>query len=83
MNDQHPGNQSSGSDSESQGTSSTDVSFEQASQEKQPGIVKEFLEFLVESKAWWLTPIIIVLLLVTILILMTSSVAAPFIYPIF
>jgi hypothetical protein len=59
------------------------VSFEEAADEKQPGIIVEFLEFLVESKAWWLTPIIVVLLLVGLLIVLSSSVVAPFIYPIF
>lgn len=59
------------------------VSFEQASYEEQPGLVAEFLEFLVESKAWWLTPIIVVLLLVGLLIVLSGSVIAPFIYPIF
>ncbi|MDA0285626.1 MAG: DUF5989 family protein [Planctomycetota bacterium] len=59
------------------------VSFAQASQEEQPGLVREFVEFLVESKAWWLTPIIIVLLLVGLLVVLSGSVVAPFIYPIF
>ncbi|MDA0589748.1 MAG: DUF5989 family protein [Planctomycetota bacterium] len=69
------------SDEKTETTSS--VSFEEAAEEKQPGIVVEFLEFLVESKAWWLTPIIVVLLLVGLLIALSSSVVAPFIYPIF
>ena len=59
------------------------VSFAQAAEEEQPGLVREFLEFLVESKAWWLTPIIIVLLLVGLLVMLSGSVVAPFIYPIF
>lgn len=63
--------------------SSPATSFEQAAHEEQPGIVAEFLEFLVESKAWWLTPIIVVLLLVGLLIVLSSSAIAPFIYPIF
>ena len=59
------------------------VSFAQAAEEEQPGLVREFIEFLVESKAWWLTPIIIVLLLVGLLVVLSGSVVAPFIYPIF
>jgi hypothetical protein len=59
------------------------VSFTQAAQEAQPGLLREFLEFLIESKAWWLTPIIIVLLLVGLLVVLSGSVVAPFIYPIF
>lgn len=57
--------------------------FEQAAEEHQPGLVAEFIDFLKESKAWWLTPIVIVLALVGVLVLLSSSVVAPFIYPIF
>ena len=59
------------------------VSFAQAAQEKQPGLVREFVDFLLESKAWWLTPIILVLLGAGVLAYLSTSVAAPFIYPIF
>ena len=59
------------------------VSFAQAAEEEQPGLLREFVEFLVESKAWWLTPIIIVLLLVGLLVVLSGTAAAPFIYPIF
>ena len=59
------------------------VSFQQAADESQPGLVAEFLEFLVESKKWWLIPIVVVLLLVGLLVFLSSSVAAPFIYPLF
>lgn len=59
------------------------VSFAQAAEEEQPGLLREFVEFLFESKAWWLTPIIIVLLLVGLLVVLSGSVVAPFIYPIF
>ncbi len=59
------------------------VSFAQAAEEEQPGLLREFVEFLVESKAWWLTPIIIVLLLVGLLVVLSGSAVAPFIYPIF
>lgn len=67
----------------SEQTENASVSFEQAAYEEQPGLIAEFLEFLVESKAWWLTPIIVVLLLVGLLIVLSGSVIAPFIYPIF
>ena len=43
----------------------------------------EFGEFLMESKKWWLIPILVVLLLVGVLVFLSSSVVAPFIYPIF
>ena len=59
------------------------VSFQQAAEEAQPGFFVEFLEFLTESKSWWLTPIIVVLLIVGVLVFLGSSVFAPFIYPLF
>lgn len=47
-------------------------------------ILVELLQFLVERKAWWLTPIVVVLLLVGVLIFVgQSSAVAPFIYPLF
>ena len=48
-----------------------------------PGLVAEFLDFLLHNKKWWLTPIIIVLLLLGILMVFGGSVAAPFLYPFF
>jgi len=57
--------------------------FAAAAQEEQPGIISEFVEFLRESKAWWLTPIIIVLLLLGVLLWFAGSAVAPFIYTIF
>ncbi len=47
-------------------------------------IVKEFWDFLMINKKWWLAPIIIILLLFGLLIFLTSSpVAVPFIYALF
>ncbi|MDG2468147.1 MAG: DUF5989 family protein [Pirellulaceae bacterium] len=55
-------------------------SFEQLSEHRDEGIVREFFDFLKTNKKWWLTPIILVLLLVGALIVVTSSGAAPFLY---
>ena len=49
----------------------------------EPGIITEFLQFLSENKRWWLIPILVVLALVGILVFLSSSVVAPFIYPLF
>ena len=59
------------------------VSFAEAAQEEQPGLLREFFDFLKESKAWWLTPIVVVLLLVGVLIFLSGTAAAPFIYTLF
>jgi hypothetical protein len=57
--------------------------FEREARAPQQGIVREFLDFLMHNKKWWLTPIILVLLLVTVLIVLSGSAAAPFIYTLF
>jgi hypothetical protein len=57
--------------------------FVREAKEPQQGIVREFLDFLLHNKKWWLTPIILVLLLVTVLIVLSGSAAAPFIYTLF
>lgn len=57
--------------------------FERQASEADLGLIAEFIDFLKHSKKWWLTPIILVLLLIGAFLLITSSVAAPFIYPFF
>ena len=57
--------------------------FAQAAGEQQMGIVREFWDFLLHNKKWWITPIVIVLLLVGLLVALSSSAMAPFIYTIF
>ena len=48
---------------------------------KQPGVLAEFVEFLLHEKKWWLAPIVIALLLLGVLVFLASTPAAPFIYP--
>lgn len=46
--------------------------------------MKEFGQFLLSRKKWWLTPIILILLLLGSLIVLTEgSALAPFIYTLF
>ncbi len=56
------------------------TTFEQLAVSDNVGIVREFIDFLINNKKWWLTPIILVLLLVGVMIALTSSGAAPFLY---
>jgi hypothetical protein len=58
-------------------------SFEQQADERAPGIVREFWDFLRFNKKWWLTPIVVIMLLFGALILMSGTAAAPFIYTLF
>lgn len=47
-------------------------------------IVGEFVQFLIEQKLWWMTPIVIVFVLLGVFIALTqSSAVAPFIYALF
>ncbi len=48
---------------------------------RKQGLVRDFLDFLVHEKAWWLTPIILVILaMVGFIIFAESSPVLPFIY---
>lgn len=58
-------------------------SFDQLSEQAQPGIVAEFVDFLKHNKKWWLLPILLVMAFVGILVALGSSGAAPFIYTLF
>ena len=56
--------------------------FAAQADQAQPGLLAEFLDFLIHNKKWWLTPIIVVLLLVGLLVVLSGTAAAPFIYTI-
>lgn len=57
--------------------------FERQADQAQIGLAGEFLHFLVNSKKWWLTPILLVLVLLGLFTILGSSGAAPFIYTLF
>ncbi len=57
--------------------------FENAAQQKQQGIVAEFVAFLKQNKKFWLLPLIIVMLLLAGLLFLSGTAAAPFIYTLF
>ncbi len=56
---------------------------DQAAVTSRPGLVREFWDFLKDSKKWWLTPILVCLLLFGALVLLGGTAAAPFIYTLF
>ena len=70
-------------DVEPRETPTESADFARAADQAQAGLLREFWDFLKESKKWWLTPIILVLLLVAVLVLLGGSSAAPFIYTLF
>jgi hypothetical protein len=57
--------------------------FRELAEKRSGGIVREFWDFLVENKAWWLAPIVVVLLLISVLVILGASGAAPLIYTLF
>jgi hypothetical protein len=57
--------------------------FSELSQQSDPGLAAEFMEFLRYNKKWWLAPILIITLLLTLLAFLSASPAAPFIYTLF
>jgi Family of unknown function (DUF5989) len=57
--------------------------FENLAAQSSPGVVREFADFLLHNKKWWLTPIVVIMLLFGALVLMSGTAAAPFIYTLF
>lgn len=50
---------------------------------KRPSIVREYVDFIVHNKAYWLIPIAVVLALFAVLLVLGGSGAAPLIYTLF
>ena len=59
------------------------VDFVSQAEEQPVGIIREFWDFLIPNKKWWLDPIILVLLLLGALLILGGTAAAPFIYTLF
>ena len=57
--------------------------FERLSQSPPPGLLREFLQFIVQEKKWWMIPILLSLAIVGALVALSSSSVAPFIYTLF
>lgn len=68
---------------ESPHKSSPPAAFEDEADQPQVGLVREFWEFLLHNKKWWLIPIILSLLFIAALTILTASPVAPFIYTLF
>jgi len=57
--------------------------FQWQSEQKPPGLIAEFIDFVLHNKKWWLIPIVVVLLVLGLLVLLSGTGAAPFIYTLF
>ncbi len=45
--------------------------------------LKEIISFIIETRKWWLAPILFVLLIIGLLVIFADSAVAPFIYSLF
>lgn len=45
--------------------------------------LKELIGFIIETKKWWLVPILFILLIIGLLVIFADSAVAPFIYSLF
>ena len=61
----------------------TEDDFRRLADKPAAGIVRELWDFLVENRAWWLTPIVVVLLLISVIVILGATGAAPLIYTLF
>ena len=57
--------------------------FLNSAQEKERGLISEFVMFMAENKMWWLTPILVVFGLLGVLLVLGATGVAPFIYTLF
>ncbi len=71
------------SDQQTPPTSRPADEFARHAEEQDPGLVREFIDFLGQNKKWWLLPIIVTLLLLGLIVAVGGTAAAPFIYTLF
>ena len=60
-----------------------DNDFQRHAEQSSPGLVREFIDFVLHNKKWWLIPIVVMLLLLGLLVVLSGSGVAPFIYTLF
>lgn len=57
--------------------------FEKASKEERKSFLREYMDFLIADKKYWMIPLSVVLLLLALVVVLGSTAAAPFIYTLF
>jgi hypothetical protein len=57
--------------------------FQRQAEQAPPGLLAEFIDFILHNKKWWLIPIVVVLLILGLLVILGGSGAGPFIYTLF
>ena len=64
-------------------TDSDATDFAHAAEDREPGLIAEFVQFLQENQAWWMAPILLALVVLGVIAWLSTTAAAPFIYPLF
>jgi Family of unknown function (DUF5989) len=59
------------------------TAFVEGARQQRPGLVTELIDFVRNSKKWWLTPVLLLMLIMGVLIFLSGTPAAPFIYTLF
>jgi hypothetical protein len=57
--------------------------FERQAEQRSSGLIGELFGFLLDSRKWWLAPILLALLVIGALAVLAQTAAAPFIYTLF
>ena len=57
--------------------------FTKAAEQRQRGIVSEYLAFIQHNRKWWMLPIVLVLMLVAALVILGGTPVGPFVYTLF
>jgi hypothetical protein len=60
-----------------------DDGFQALSSQRRPGFMSELGHFAMQTKKWWLVPLIVVLLGIGLIVVLGGTAAAPFIYTLF
>lgn len=63
--------------------SSREIKADESDVEENPGILREFFEFLREEKKWWIAPLLVALAVMAVIAALAGSAAAPFIYSLY
>ena len=57
--------------------------FEQQAAQATPGLIRELVGFLRQSRKWWLVPVLLALVALGIFVVLAETAVAPFIYTLF
>ena len=57
--------------------------FEGQAEQATPGLVREMVGFLRQSRKWWLVPVLLALVALGIFVVLAETAVAPFIYTLF